>query len=368
MSFGAEEKQAAMSDVKTMEWREFINLFKIEDLMGRRSNAELKSDMLSKILFFNKDDTVQDAIEELTVTKVVSAPVYDDAENKFIGFIDMLDLACYCADQFGPDLFQKDKSEQAQEIERNLMQQPVSALMDKSGRDKWLTLDRKDPLSRLFATLAHPDIHRVPIVDNEVTGPEKVLAIITEYEVVRWLWESRTYERFPAEILRLPAKNLLSTGTSDLALIPHDKTLLDAFKLMKDRRFSGLGVINEAKELVGNVSASDIKVAAASALELVHLLRMRLDNFLEMKRTLMINLNERVAPPRPITVNEEEPFSSVLEKFVVNHIHRVWVVKQNGQAKGTGAGIEQKAGGNFPIGGISLTDVARVLSLHGLFQ
>jgi len=355
-----------MTDVKTMEWREFINLFKIEDLMGRRTNAELKSDMLSKILFFNKDDTVKDAIEELTVTKVVSAPVYDDAENKFIGFIDMLDLACYCSDQFGPDLFQKERAEQVQEIERNLMQQPVSALIDKSGRNKWLTLDRKDPLARLFATLAHPDVHRVPIVDSDVTGPEKVLAIITEYEVVRWLWESRTFERFPSEILNLPVKDLLSGG-SDLVLIPQDKTLLEAFKLMKDRRVSGLGVVNDAKELVGNLSASDMKVAAASATDLVHLLRMRLDNFLETKRTLMLNLNERMAPPRPITVSEDESFGSVLEKFVVNHIHRVWAVKPSQTAQGTGASTtQQQAGPNIPVGCISLTDVARVLSQHGL--
>jgi len=263
-----------------------------------------------------------------------------------------LDLACYCADVCPPGLLEKEKEIQARDLEKQVMEQPIANLIDKSGRNKWITLDKRDPIARVFATLAHPDIHRVAIIDK--SEPNKVLAIITQYEVARWLWQSRNVVGFPKDILLKPAKSAMCSG-KDLILIQQDKTLLDAFRLLKERRVSGLGVTNQANELVGNVSASDVKVMAASALDLVRLLAMRLDKIIELKRTLMLTLTERVAPPRPITVTEEDTLESVVEKLVTNHIHRVWVTKP----KEIAAGVQQL---NVPVGVISLTDIARLLS------
>jgi len=337
-----------------VRWAEFANRLTIADQLGSRSNKDLKSEMVSQILFFNKDETVKQALEELTYNRVVSAPVYDDDLNKFIGFVDVLDLACYCADKFPPGLLSKEKEIQAQDMERQVMDQPVTCLIDKSGRNKFMTLDKRDPIARVFATLSHPDIHRVAIIDQ--SEPNKVLAIITQYEVARWLWQSRNVIGFPKDILLKPAKSAMCAGP-DLVLIPQDKSLLDAFRLLKDRRVSGLGVTNQSNQLVGNVSASDVKVMAASALDLVRMLGMRLDRIIELKRTLMLSFTERVAPPRPITVTGDATLEDVLEKLVTNHIHRVWVTKAPDEVA---AGVEQQL--NEPIGVISLTDIARLLS------
>jgi CBS domain-containing protein len=70
---------------------------------------------------YSKDETVKDAIDLLTRNKIISAPVYDDDANqyhsnsrhdcclllftiwlccssRFIGFVDMLDLATLCVE------------------------------------------------------------------------------------------------------------------------------------------------------------------------------------------------------------------------------------------------------------------------------
>ena len=136
-------------------WQRFLRDLKIEDMLGAGPTEELKVDMLNRIIFLkcafhqpplphflaptfrvnwwfgglcSKDETVKDAIDLLTRNKIISAPVYDDDANqyhsnsrhstvgwfcfccsafhhlswlllsRFIGFVDMLDLATLCVE------------------------------------------------------------------------------------------------------------------------------------------------------------------------------------------------------------------------------------------------------------------------------
>jgi CBS domain-containing protein len=60
--------------------------------------------------------------------------------------------------------------------------------------------------------------------------------------------------------------------------------------------------VSESGELVGNVSATDVRVAAATGWqELTALLAKPLRDFLKFKASLMLTINERASHPRPIT-------------------------------------------------------------------
>ncbi len=217
------------------------------------------------------------------------------------------------------------------------------------------------------------------VFTNAESEPDKkVLAIITQSEMMRWLWESRNSPGFPREALQLKVKNFIWHDVNvsvlrqqfNLCLIESDKTLLDAFQMINDKRVSGLGVINEEGELIGNVSASDIKIVSATSQELMSLLGMKLDKFLDLKGNLMLGLGVKASLPHPITVTEEDTMGNILQTLNENKIHRVWVErpKQAQTAAGTGLGkIEQQQQHEekpklLPVGCVSLCDVINELS------
>lgn len=138
---------------------------------------------------------------------------------------------------------------------------------------------------------------------------------------------------------------------------------------------------------MGNVSATDLRVASAMGWhDLTDLLKKPLHEFLRFKSSLMISFNEHASPSHPITgetrlwlilgenmysdsenhaVTLDDTLSAALEKLAANHIHRVWIVRNQPATTGTGASVQQlgsKAGGNVPVGCISMTDVIYELS------
>jgi CBS domain-containing protein len=351
-------------------WQRFLRDLKIEDMLGAGPTEELKVDMLNRIIFLNKDETVKDAIDLLTQNKIISAPVYDDDANQFIGFVDMLDLATLCVEHLSTA---KGKPLTQEEFERL----PICSVIDLSGRNSWLPLDRAAPLGELFAALSKPDVHRVPIVDSKEREPEKkVLAIITQAEVIRWLWVSRSSPGFPTAALAMKIKDMSTAAVHEFAaqrelvLIEDNHTVIAALRKIVEKRVNGLGVVSESGELVGNVSATDVRVAAATGWqELTALLAKPLRDFLKFKASLMLTINERASHPRPITVTPEDKLETALEKLAVNHVHRVWVVRGEAAVAGTGAAARAEAevegfklGANVPVGCVSLTDVIHELA------
>jgi CBS domain-containing protein len=343
-------------------WRRFLSELKVEDLLGSASTKELKADMTSRIAFLNKDDSIKEAVELMTVNKIISAPVYDDNSNRFIGFVDMLDLATLCIQriaQSGGNVLEQ----------RELEDMTVEKVIDLSGRNAWCPLDRTAPLHDLFATLCRPDVHRVPIIDSKVPEPEKkVLAIITQAELVRWLWVSREAAGFPREALAMKVNQMSSPAVHEfgkqreLVLVKETETALDAFLKIVERKVNGLGVISTTGELIGNISATDLRVVAATGWQdMLTMLSKQLNEFLSFKGSLMINLTDRASHPHPITVTPDETVESALEKLALNHIHRVWVIQ--GRTTGTGAAAEEEAQAkNVPIGCVSMTDIISELA------
>jgi CBS domain-containing protein len=352
-------------------WQRFLRDLKIEDLLGSGPTEELKADMLNRIIFLNKDETVKDALDVLTRNKIIAAPVYDDENNQFIGFVDMLDLATLCVAHL-------DRARGNPLTQAEFEQLPVHSVIDLSGRNAWLPLDRSAPLRDLFDALSKHDIHRVPIVDSREREPEKkVLAIITQAEIIRWLWVSRSSPGFPTEALSMTIKDMSSgamhkfAARRELVLIEDNHSVVAALRRLVEKKVNGLGVVSASTgELVGNVSATDVRVAAATGWqELTTILAKPLHDFLKFKASLMLNINEHASHPHPITVTPEDKLELALDKLATNHVHRVWVVRGQPTKTGTGAAAAAETtegetkSSNVPLGCISLTDV-----IHELVQ
>jgi CBS domain-containing protein len=174
---------------------------------------------------------------------------------------------------------------------------------------------------------------------------QKVLGLVTQSQVLGWLWEQREKEGFPQDIRRLKLKNWKSPvicGTDMLWLVEKETALAEAFHTIKRQRVTGVGVVNEAGELMGNVSASDIKVGVASGKQLLDMLTMSLEQFLTLKGSLMIDIDRPLSHRQPITATPEDTMEQVLEKLITHRIHRLWIVESDGE--GSDADISSLAG------------------------
>lgn len=366
------------------------NLLAVEDMWGSdrfKETERLKREVMDRLLFLSKDDTVGDLLSLLTRHGILSAPVYDDDANmyrspsplssffivfvlflianfvfadticvvcvwrpsRFVGSVDVLDLVTYCVKQMGRGTLIDDDA--------FFKQTPVGNIVNISGRNRWTPIDRRAPLRILLDTLSLPDVHRVPIVDNKGTttdtkscqsaayGPsadvshrrrivegkpeQKVIGLVTQSQVLRWLWDQREKEGFPQDILQLKLKDWKSSvicGTDMLWLVEQETSLAEAFRTIKRERVTGVGVVNAAGELVGNVSASDIKVCVASGRALIDLLTMSLERFLQLKGSLMVDIDQPLSHRHSITATPDDTMDQVLDKLITHRIHRLWIV------------------------------------------
>lgn len=352
-------------------WDRFLWDFKVEDMWGSdrfKETERLKREVMDRLLFLSKDDTVGDLLSLLTRHGILSAPVYDDDANMFVGSVDVLDLVTYCVKQMGRGTLIDDDA--------FFKQTQVGNIVNISGRNRWTPIDRRAPLRILFDTLSLPDVHRVPIIDNKEGKPEqKVIGLVTQSQVLRWLWEQREKEGFPQDIRQLKLKDWKSPvicGTDMLWLVEQETSLAEAFRTIKRERVTGVGVVNAAGELMGNVSASDIKVCVASGRALIDLLTMSLERFLQLKGSLMVDIDQPLSHRHSITATPDDTMDQVLDKLITHRIHRLWIVDsaRDEEESGTASPSDQsesmnrkrKRVGRVPIGCVSLCDVLNELA------
>jgi len=341
-------------------WQRFLKNLKVEHLLGSAPTEELKTEMLQRIAFLRKEDSIQEAVRVLTAHKIISAPVYDDDANQFIGFVDMLDLAtCFMT---------KVKPRQGEPLSLSQFESlPVSNAINLSRRNAWVPLDRTSPLLELFEVLCLPHVHRVPIIDAKGNEPEKkVLAVITQAELIRWLWASRRAPGFPHQVLGMKINQITPAVKESLVLVYESEPTLSAFDKIVANGINGIGVTSADGKLVGNVSATDLRIAAATGWQkMMELLDQPLRSFLQFKGTLVIYPYDKASHPKPITVTPDQTLEAALGKLESYHIHRVWVVQgdQKPSLTGTGEAAQtQSKESCIPLRSVTMTDVLNELA------
>jgi len=188
-------------------WHKFLWNKSVEDFLAfpkDYSTEAIKRETMGRIKFVDRDDTIADTLTLLAKNKILSAPVYDSDSNRFVGFIDVLDLVTHIVQETTHPSQQQPQQKQKRKgpVERGgpllgweqVRTQPcwlehrVGPLIDASERNTWSPIDRRAPLIALFTALSRVDVHRVPIVDENEPNPQwRVLAIVTQSQVMEWL-------------------------------------------------------------------------------------------------------------------------------------------------------------------------------------
>ena len=181
--------------------------------------------------------------------------------------------------------------------------------------------------------LSDTRIHRVNVCDSE----GNLSNIITQSSVLDHLQKHRE------TIKPLARKTIgeLKMGTSPVFSVDISSQTIDAFKTLRKHHLYAVPVVNKqlGGAIVANISAKDVRAACKDPSRL-YLLYSPISQFLNVVHQTELDIG---APS--ITCSNTDTISALIQKLVLNRIHRVYVLNER----------------NAPERVVSLTDLLHTL-------
>jgi len=294
-----------------------------------------------KLVSIPSDSTVSETLEILNKNGIYSAPLFSSKSNEILGMVDMLDLVTFCTVKFSVVSLSAWESERQMDEFAN---HKVSDLYDISGRNVWRPVSQKANLQEVIELLSKPNVHRLPIVDDA----ENVVGIITQSQVVSWLYHNK-YMLGNTAMVEKVGDCFLRTEVHG---VNQGEFLIEAFKKIWEKNVSAVAVLDNNGKFVGAVSATDLKHTRVKPIgSLIEDLYKPISQFKNIPTTLRERVFMMDQPKKePVFVYESETIERAMELLVRHRVHRVFVVDS-----------QQR-----PIGVISLCDLLRVLNTSAL--
>jgi len=134
---------------------------------------------------------------------------------------------------------------------------PLSDVNDHLGvREPPAFLPHTAELTRAMEVLGG-GVHRVVITKE---GTSEAVGVLSQLRLVRFFWEN--HQNF-ASTERLYERSLreLELGAKEVVAVNGDKPLADALRLMHDEGITSLPVLDNQRNVVGNISHVDVRVS-----------------------------------------------------------------------------------------------------------
>jgi len=271
-----------------------------------------------ELVTIDPEESAANALQILASNKISAAPIFDAKKQLFLGSISVMDLVIWIVRTYALS-----KNEESNDFDLNQikidMSRNVREISDWGLEPFWAIPQDESALSLINNFLKWRRIHRVPVVDPDghVTG------VVSQSDLTRFIQENQGRLEF---VLSKTLKELrLEEG--EVVSVLEDESLIKAFGTIVVTGFTGLAVVNHSANLVGNISASDLK-------------GITLDNFQELNMPIKKFLNKT-----PVTLQRGGTLNDAISKLTNNKVHRIYVVDEN----------------NKPLSVISLTTVLRAL-------
>nr|XP_023879515.1 SNF1-related protein kinase regulatory subunit gamma-like PV42a [Quercus suber] len=292
-------------------------------------------------------------------------PMIMESDNKqtgavrkhYIGVVTMLDILAHIAgdDQMdGGDVFDLDQK----------MAVPVSSIIGHclEGLSLWTLnpntsmLDCMEVFSKgIHRALVPLDSHMENISGVELVESASSYRMLTQMDLLRFLKE---HESDIEGIISRPLSELGAVTENVYAIIDRTK-VIEAIKCMRATLLNAVPIVTASndheedhkqlvngrgRKLIGTFSATDLKGSLLATLQ--SWLPLSALDFTEYvsKGPLYASSD---SPRQLVTCLPESSLSEVIDKAVTKHVHRVWVVDQQG----------------LLVGLVSLTDIIRVIRL-----
>lgn len=281
--------------------------------------------------------SVVEALQVLSSNNILSAPVFEMETNSFLGFVDMMDLLANVVSFYKErDSFDSRKDEDVpvswcrnietlQQRGEEFAKQPITALIDKSRVDEYCPVSHHGTLFQVMEDVLSQNVHRVPVFDNS----DKVYNILSQSDMIQYLYENIR----DVGIARFDTVEKLNLGTPVVISMSARAKAIHAFFLMLYNRVSAVAIVSGNGELVGNLSASDLR-------------GLDQNSFSQLLTPVMEFVKSVKRHRGLITCKKDSTLESVLSKLANNRVHRLWTVNDQ----------------NCPIGVVTLTDIMKLFS------
>eukprot|EP00658_Telonema_sp_P-2_P001606 TRINITY_DN1059_c0_g1_i12.p1 TRINITY_DN1059_c0_g1~~TRINITY_DN1059_c0_g1_i12.p1 ORF type:complete len:347 (+),score=84.82 TRINITY_DN1059_c0_g1_i12:191-1231(+) len=301
------------------------------------------------------DQTVEAALEILAGECILSAPVVmaksEDSvslgmDGWYLGTLDVQQLLLHLVRQVR-------EKKQGGEMDAEMLHAAVDQLFSTKltsmyGNDSgiafpaWLDKSLKELIEEGFLTgVPGPNqlAHRVVICDHQC----QVETLISQSDIVRFVAEHPSCLEPGVLDKSLEELNYLLLGKAkdggsprEVVAVNQKVTAIEAFELMESSGVSGIAILGEEGQLVGNLSASDLRGIGRGEFGLL----MSVEDF------VLVNKDEVGC----FALSPTDTLGCLLRDFSEKRVHRLYVV-DNQQA---------------PLAVVTLTDVMRFLAHSGV--
>eukprot|EP01126_Amoeba_proteus_P040747 TRINITY_DN4363_c0_g1_i3.p1 TRINITY_DN4363_c0_g1~~TRINITY_DN4363_c0_g1_i3.p1 ORF type:complete len:323 (-),score=42.90 TRINITY_DN4363_c0_g1_i3:74-1042(-) len=275
------------------------------------------------VISVESDSLLSGVFQKLLENRISSAPVYNKSENRFANFVDVQDFCNYVShilDTVG-----------VEKAEESLLESSCSVLEEfRNLHSNWAgkfvdNLYQTDSLRRAINVMVSlVNVHRYKSYKRPrlflfmlyssfrlpvFTLSGDLVGILSQMDIVSLL--DTHIQLFP--IANKSVKDL-RLGLKEVIQISDSLTLKDAFRVIRENRVSGIAVVDKRGYLVGNVSASDIKIIGKN-----------FENLNLLEDPVSVWLSNTVTRSKPVSVSLTTTVQNVIRTMKVEKVHRVFV-------------------------------------------
>lgn len=284
------------------------------------------------LIVIDSKEKVKHAMQTLIENNIYSAPVYNAQENQFIGMVDLADILCFAEKVFQETEVLGEGFLALFEQVSRFASEKVTEISDLSHNNPFVAVGDNVNLLKISEVLSHHAVRRVNIFNEK----GELSNIITQSAVIDLLFKN--VNKFDVSNKTVGELNI---GTSPVISVDIHTRTIDALNILCEKRLYSIPVVNKElhDSLVTNLSVKDSRTVLLDPTRL-HLVYKPLVEFL----TELHSEEVEIRTPS-FTATKNDTLGQILQKFVLNKIHRVYLLKADGS----------------PDRVISLTDILRVI-------
>ncbi|ANB15821.1 Sds24p [Sugiyamaella lignohabitans] len=307
-----------------------------------------------KLIVVDSTASVEQAFETLDEHDLTSVPIRDG--NTITHTFDYADLNAYLLLVLGhiepidrtPDVEQKVVNARAgKEV-------PVKFVSQLGIKDPYVVIPSNSTLSTVVEILGN-GVHRIAVSDPAT--PSDIIGIVSQRRLIRYIWENGRLFKSLEPLFQKPLSEL-HVGSTNVLSINGEEPVIHALQKMHNEGVSSLAVVDNNKNLLGNISIVDVRLLTKYSQS--PLLRSSCKQFLNVilsKRGLQDGKDSFPV----FYVTQSSTLGRTLAKMVATRAHRLWIVQPSNPSSTDSPGAVTEG---HLTGVVSLTDILYLFAKH----
>jgi len=302
---------------------------------------KLYPDKESSILAVSTETPALQCLKKFRELNIFCFPVVNpEHKSKLVGLVDLIDIAAYVLDMW--DSQSRYDNAAVSSVTFDLLfnnminNKTVSDFMNFSKMNDCHYLSENATFKDVLKTLSQPGVRRVPMMGSKhglfnPLSKRPLERFLTQTDVLHFV--AQNMHHFGSA---LEQSVINKVGTYPALCVHQSMKTVEAFRLLISNKVTGMGVIDDDKNLIGELSIRDFGYVVTTK------------PGTELSSTVadfIAHLRESNVESKVLTCGPKDSVGSVIQKIESNRSHRIYVINSE----------------NKPCGVISLSDICLFL-------